>query len=221
MRNVELPQAEELWIACVTCGRRNCHRVLAAVRDVDGDDHSSLQWWDDHLIVECGGCKTISFVHTSKSTDNTEFDHSTGEEFLVPTERLYPPRIGGLRKFERAYHLPANIGRIYSETLDAINGNLPILAGIGIRAIVETVCKEEKASGRNLEKKLEKLAEKGVVTAAGAEILHGLRFMGNAAAHEVRAHTEEELTIAVEVVENLLKGVYVIPKRARKLLKGA
>lgn len=221
MKKIELPKDEEIWVPCITCGRRNCHRALAVVRDSGTDDPSALEWWEDYYIIECGGCKRVSFVHITKSNDNTEIDRSTGEEFLVPTERLYPPRVAGLRKFDRAYLLPPNIGRIYHETLNAISADLPILAGIGIRAIVETVCKHEKATGRNLEKRIDKLGEKGIVTPAGAEVLHGLRFMGNAAAHEVRAHTQEELKIAMEVVENLLKGVYVIPKRAQRLLKGA
>ena len=45
--------------------------------------------------------------------------------------------------------------------------------------------------------------------------------MGNDAAHEVKAHKIEELTIALGVVEYLLQGVYVIPKRAAQLPKKA
>ncbi|MDY3558591.1 DUF4145 domain-containing protein, partial [Gemmata sp. JC673] len=56
-----------------------------------------------------------------------------------------------------------------------------------------------------------------VVSGDGAKILHSLRFMGNNAAHEVKGHTAEELTIALGVVEYLLHGVYVMPKKAAKL----
>jgi hypothetical protein len=43
--------------------------------------------------------------------------------------------------------------------------------------------------------------------------------MGNEAAHETKANTEEELFTALEVVEHLLKTVYIIPRKAIKLKK--
>jgi hypothetical protein len=43
--------------------------------------------------------------------------------------------------------------------------------------------------------------------------------MGNDAAHEVKAHSEADLMTALDVVEYLLKGVYVLPRLAAKLPK--
>ena len=50
-----------------------------------------------------------------------------------------------------------------------------------------------------------------------ATALHSLRFMGNAAAHEMKAHLQKELNAAFDVVEHLLYGVYVLPKQAAQL----
>ena len=88
-----------------------------------------------------------------------------------------------------------------------------------VRAIVETICKHQGLTQGNLETKIDGLATTGVITTAGAEILHSLRFMGNVAAHEVKAHKTEELGTAMDVVEHLLLGVYVLPGRAKKLPK--
>jgi len=103
--------------------------------------------------------------------------------------------------------------------LTAIGNDQPVLAGIGIRAIIETVCKERSAKGKDLKEKIDDLANLGVVTKDGAKILHSLRFMGNDAAHEVKAHTNEELITAIDVAEYTLKGVYILPKLADKLPK--
>jgi hypothetical protein len=108
---------------------------------------------------------------------------------------------------------------VYSETRTALANDQPVLAGIGIRAIVETVCKDQSAAGNNLMEKIDDLARKGVVTPDGAKILHSLRFMGNDAAHEVKAHAEADLMTALDVVEYLLKGVYILPRLAAKLPK--
>jgi hypothetical protein len=41
--------------------------------------------------------------------------------------------------------------------------------------------------------------------------------MGNLAAHEVKEHTVEELSVAMDVIEHLLAGVYVMPEKAKRI----
>jgi hypothetical protein len=43
--------------------------------------------------------------------------------------------------------------------------------------------------------------------------------MGNEAAHQVTAHSEADLMTALDVVEYLLKGEYILPRLASKLPK--
>jgi hypothetical protein len=115
--------------------------------------------------------------------------------------------------------LPAGVHRIYNETHRALCEGLPVLTGIGIRAIVEAVCNEKGAAGKNLEQQIDSLKTMSLITPDGASILHSLRFMGNKAAHEVKPHTPEELATAFDVAEYLLKGVYVLPELGNKLPK--
>jgi hypothetical protein len=120
---------------------------------------------------------------------------------------------------DHSYLLPYRINKVYEETRTALGNDQPVLAGIGIRAIVETVCIDKSAVGEDLKEKIDDLATKGVVTPEGAKFLHSLRFMGNEAAHEVRAHPEDDLMTALHVVEYLLKGAYILPRLAEKLPK--
>ena len=43
--------------------------------------------------------------------------------------------------------------------------------------------------------------------------------MGNEAAHNVKAHTQTELNLAFDVVEHLLKTVYILPQQTKRLPK--
>lgn len=97
---------------------------------------------------------------------------------------------------------------------------LPVLTGIGIRAIVETVCKERGAKGRNLFKKINSLVTLNLITKLEARVLHDLRFMGNEAAHKVKAHKSDELNLAFDVVEHLLNTVYLLAEKTARLPKG-
>jgi hypothetical protein len=146
-------------------------------------------------------------------------DDERGEGYPIEKEELYPSRVAGRHKLRQSDCLPTAVSRIYDETHAALCSRQPILAGVGVRALVEAVCKEESAAGSNLENKIDNLVTKGVLTKNGAEILHGLRILGNVAAHEVKPHSERTLSLAMDVVEHLLTDVYILPAATEKLPK--
>jgi Domain of unknown function (DUF4145) len=214
-------QGEEHELPCLYCHVGTKHAVLQSV-DVDGEDPR----WDyyntnSYQIVQCKGCESISFRKVHTDSENYEYDEESQGSYYPETVELYPSRIAGRRKLDKMHFLPLTVQRIYGETYFALINKQPILAGIGIRALVEAVCKEENALGRDLEKRIDDLVLKGILTQAGADILHGTRLMGNMAAHQVKPHTDEELAVAMDVVENLLYNVYLLPKAASVLPKRA
>jgi hypothetical protein len=86
------------------------------------------------------------------------------------------------------------------------------LTGVGLRALVELVCKAKNATGGDLYKKIDDLVTKQVLTPAGAKTLHKIRTLGNAAAHEAKPHSERQLGLALEIVDQVLREVYILPK---------
>lgn len=209
------PGAEQL-LECAACSRTTSHKVLTAVEVYRESPDGSFQCWDNYWTAQCLGCKSISFCNKTQTSD--EVGHNDeGEPFLVPSIKLYPSRLAGRRMPDWAFDLPHDIYRLFSEVHAALCNNLNILAGIGIRAIVEAVCKHKELKQGNLEKKIDELATAGAITTDGAEILHSLRCVGNASAHEAKSHKSDELKTAMDVVDHLLLGVYVLPKEAKKL----
>jgi hypothetical protein len=96
---------------------------------------------------------------------------------------------------------------------------LAVLTGIGIRAIVESVCIERGAADGDLFQKINALVALNSITKQEASVLHDLRFMGNEAAHKVKAHTPDELNLAFDVVEHLLNTMYLLPEQTKRLPK--
>jgi hypothetical protein len=113
--------------------------------------------------------------------------------------------------------LSPEVHRVYQEAHAALCAELPIMAGLGVRTLVEAVCRDKKMKGRDLKEQINALQAAGFITPDGGEILNHLRQMGNAAAHEMKAHTQGEINAAFDVLEYLLQGVYVIPKLAERL----
>lgn len=207
-------QGEKHWLACPHCNKPTLHVILVSAEAMENyyEDGGPGQFWcvNDCQVVQCEGCKTLSFRKTYVDIDTPE---------QIPQEELYPIRISGRHQLPDLHHVPQQVLGIYRETLTALGNNLLILAGVGIRSLVEAVCKERKTGKANLEGSIDALVSQGVLTKDGAEILHSLRLMGNKAVHEVTPHNIDDLQVALDVVEHLLQGVYILPKIVSNLPK--
>ena len=213
-------QGKKINSLCRECQRDTKHEIIneATLNGSEGRAEYSVDWIIEHQIIRCLGCEAISFRRTS----GTEHDFvQIGEDDweYQPLVDIYPNPREGRQPLADSNLLPEKIQRIYEESLAALNGEQPVLCGIGIRAIIETVCKDKKATGKDLYQKINSLVGLGVLTQDGADILHKLRTLGNDAAHEVKPHSIRELGLAFDVVDHLLLGVFILPEHAKKTFK--
>jgi hypothetical protein len=205
----------ELKLPCVSCSGKTTHKVVASFDERGSHEthHDSFDWGIDNQIVQCLGCQCVSFRIASWNSEELiqDFYDQWGH---VVTEKLYPSRLvsrKGLKNHDE--HLPSKVQKIYDETLSALASQSPILAGIGLRALLETVCKEKSATGKDLLEKIDSLVHANILTPTAAAILHKIRTLGNAAAHEVKPHSERQLGLAMDIIEHLLLDVYILPKQ--------
>ncbi|HMQ75853.1 MAG TPA: DUF4145 domain-containing protein [Flavobacteriales bacterium] len=206
----------ERWLPCATCSRTTRHLELFSVKEPIYDEAEYQNGESLWAIVQCQGYLEFSFFKRSEEYQGDNFEH---EPIYSVDEQIYPSRIAGRAELKDTGYLPFHVGLIYRETRNALCNNMNILAGIGLRALVEVVCKEKNAGGNNLEDRINDLVRTGLLTNDGADILHSLRIMGNQAAHEVKPHSLKDLGIALDVVEHLLTGFYILPAKASALPK--
>ncbi len=208
---------KEYKLPCANCDNKTYHKVLFSVEETEFYEGPDIHYFNEDQIIMCKGCKRISFRSNWQSSD--EYDFVDGTE-LADHEDLYPSRITGRKELKDAWTcLSSEIYKIYKETHSAMCGGMSILAGVGIRILVEAICNDKKAIGNNLENKIDNLVEIGVLTKEGAEILHGTRLLGNQMAHEAKLIDERILNEAMDVVEHLLTGAYILPKKTKNLPK--
>jgi len=210
----------KLSLRCNTCKHDTYHTVIRAVEykstfDAEPEYVKENDLWVNGTaqIIICDGCNTISFRH------KFFFSEEPG-----PNEDIYPPRetkteLDELYLRDDVHTVPRIVRTIYNETLLAIERKNPTLAGIGIRAIIESVCNEKKAKGRTLNNKIDELVAMSLLTKKGAEILHWIRLLGNEAAHKMKAPSKEQIIASMKVIDHLLLGVYVLPYEASVLPK--
>ncbi|HEX4049479.1 MAG TPA: DUF4145 domain-containing protein [Steroidobacteraceae bacterium] len=215
---VQPPTEKRLLIPCRTCRGDTNHEVLCAAKmeGSDSNQYVDMSWGTDYEVLRCCGCNDVTFLQRQWHSEDTGPE---GE--LNYREELFPNRASNWQAIEHEYLLPEKLRRIYHETGTALNADLPVLALIGTRAIIETVANDRRAAGGNLQRKLDNLQTQGVLTKDGAAILHKLRDLGNSAAHSVTVYPKAQLKLAMTVVEHLLQAVYILPKHAKKSLKAS
>jgi len=210
-----IPDNKHLTAACNECNRHTRHKVLAQTHVHWEYGEGEIDNWIDYQIIQCQGCLSVSFCEEALCSADIMY----GEENPPVERRLFPNRIVGRAMMEGAQQLPESVYGIYEEAHNALCAELLIMAGFGVRAILEAVCKDRGIAGRNLKIKIDKLAEAGLITPSGATILQHLRSMGNAAAHEMKLHAQFQISAAFDVIEYLLQGVYILPEWAGLLPK--
>ena len=202
-------------LPCMRCVGETRHTVRAAA-DLHGEadrQDDTFYWLTTNQLLECGGCGQITYRRAYSDSDGGGADDEEWED-----SKLYPPRVAGRRALPDSWMIEPRVRQIYKETSDAIAAGSPILAGIGLRAILETVCQQKSAQGSNLLAKIDDLVTKQVLTPNGAAVLHQIRTLGNSAAHEVQPHSDKQLELAMDVIEHLLEDVYIINAKAARVL---
>ncbi|MCU8492553.1 DUF4145 domain-containing protein [Vibrio vulnificus] len=206
-------------VRCKNCNSDTNHKILAGVQ-LNGKDYHSPEdyfgWKEEYEVAQCLGCENVVFHKTHEDEDSYYYDPELGCPVYNKSVNLYPKPEDRSHGIKDRHLLPPKLQRIYLETISSLNSGHTILAGIGIRAIVETVCKDQGTSSRDLFGRINELKDNGVLTDWGAQILHKLRALGNNAAHEVEPQSGEQLKLAFDVIDNLLHSVYILPEKAKQ-----
>lgn len=195
---------------CRDCCKKTNHNILSEHTDVYREEYSCDI---SYQILQCLGCDTKSFRNVFY---DLEAAYPTDENnWEVPEEvTVYPKAVEGHKEIKNLWDLPDIVRTIYSEVLTALRENSKVLAGLGLRAVVEAVCNDLTIPGRNLEVRINKLVSSGYISKNDAERLHGIRFMGNDAAHDIKTPKSTTLSVALQIVEHLIASVYILENQA-------
>ena len=168
-------EGQQISIPCSSCGgsRRN-HRVIKDYIDQWRNEDDSVFGQSVYQICQCAGCDSVRFRIESWNSD--DIDPRTGNAEIH--ESIYPEAADSTSPSIDILDLPDSISRIYRETVIAFNAGALILTGGGLRAIVEALCIDKNVQGRNLQEKIDNLAQQGFLAKPQADLLHEERYLG-------------------------------------------
>ena len=206
---------KSIKIFCGQCGRDTNHHILCE-RTVGSEKGDNYHWGIDHYFGQCAGCD--NYCYALSRWDEDDWDPYSGE--VTIHWDTYPVSKGQRPSIDDSDELPNKVNIIYREVIASINSNLHILSAIGLRTLIEAICKDRGVEGKNLEVLIDALARNGILSTDQAKILHGLRFMGNVAAHEIKQAKPVEILAALEIAETMMKTIYIFPKLSEEIKTG-
>lgn len=209
-----MTESKNIKAECLDCKRETNHLVIATKIHAPFYQH---EYYDgkEYSIIQCLGCDQFSFLKTYHDYETrypidweeNEFDH------VRTYTNFYPDASEVLNKYRIS--LPESLYTIYAETKVAFTQNLDIFTAIGIRSIIECICKDKKVTGRDLEKKISNLKTLGDISKRDVDLLHSLRFLGNDAVHELIKPERNDIKVAFNIIEHLIQAIYLMPKELR------
>ncbi len=194
------------FIECIHCGNRAPMNILAkyyaSTIPNDDDEFSHYRYREEgyhYQLLLCLACKEVTFWRYFES-EYVDDD--------MPFEILYPSTLS------RLSGLPSRIQRAYEIALKVrpIDVNA---YGVLLGRILEMICEDRKATGKDLNEKISNLATKNEIPGNLANVAHGLRRLRNIGAHASLGElTPQEIPILDNLCRAILEYVYVAPSLA-------
>ena len=179
----------------------------------------TFSYCDTYQIVRCCGCDNVSFVHIY-CDESMVYRISDDEIFEDSEVKIYPP----IEKYTKLdlprKHVPRPVSKLYFEVLKSFENDMPTLAAIGLRTLLDNICDNLNVDTQDLDliQKIKVLLDEGLISQNDFNILDGIRLIGNNSVHKHIAYDIETLDIALNVIEQLLKNVYIIRNTAKAAL---
>lgn len=220
---------------CDACRKETNHGIVSSY-ETSPETTNDFWWSKIYHIVQCLGCDNISYV--TAYTDETLIEYNAfGEEYQHTDYKCYPENphqyINHSHTSHQAidfYSVPESIQEIYKQICFAYNQELYLLAGVGLRMLIEGICKDisltevenltEVVEGNqkqnkkdpfsgDLLKKINSLESEKYIVKNQADILHKIRIIGNLSAHGLEPAKRSTIREAICILERIIEQIYV------------
>ena len=197
-------------IHCNWCQRRTLHDLLCETSTEEEEDFgpSKIKVKTKFEMLQCCGCEEVILRRTVE--DEIPFDDPTVTYFPPPVSRQ-PPAWLHLRTF------PGELRSVFEEIYRSLDANNRLLPMMGARTLIDMLMVEKVGDVGTFDEKLKKLEALGVISSRNREVLAAALDVGSAAAHRGHTPNSDDVNAVMDIVENLVHAVYVLPGMAQRL----
>lgn len=205
-------------ILCPICGVNTNHKVVWESKELGTNDEENEIWENLSFdVLQCLGCETPTLRKRYMFSEDLDIRNINGKNIVFPQITLWPKTGYRMLKLKYMSEAPPSVKRVYRETLEAYNNELQTLCAAGVRAIIESICKEKGIVQGDLKDKIDELRNRGLINEDFAEALHENRLLGNDALHESILFGDIELRTSIELIEAFIDIIYETKNKANLL----
>lgn len=202
---------------CNKCGGERNHEVLHAEKTSWSKDQDCLSGNDEYETLKCMGCENIKLRHVSWFSED--------EDPTIPTITYFPPAIFRPKPnwfYDFLSVLPYDndfIGMLLVEIYVALQNNLPRLAAMGVRSLIENVMISKVGDLGTFAKIIAEFENRGYVSKIQRENLEAIIDAGHAATHRSFSPTIADVVTLVDIAEHIIETVYLHEAKIKDLKK--
>lgn len=200
---------------CNTCGGERNHDILHSERTTWEHDEHPISGSDTYETLKCCGCEAVKLRHTSYFSEDDDV-----KVFYFPPAifRRNPEWFSFLwleleseDKFVEA---------LLKEIYIALQNNLPSLATMGVRALLEKIMISRAGGDQGtFAKNIAEFEKMGHVSKLQRERLETILDVGHAAIHRAYTPKVKEVVTLLDITEHIIESVFLHEAKIEELKK--
>ena len=186
---------QTVFVHCNRCAGDTWHLIAGQSKsnsEVVTEDGYVVSFSQTSDLLECKVCKQTRLRVTDWNSEND----SSPPSFYPPTSKHKAPAW--------LMELPPEYAQLAREIYPALDTGSLSLALMGTRALLDVYVSRHSGVSNDFRKKLEALQAQGALSAKQIKMLTPTFDAGSAAAHRGYVPSEENVIVALQVVENLI-----------------
>jgi hypothetical protein len=160
-----------------------------------------------YTILKCAGCEDVAMKMEVWHSEHTDTDNVPIIECSYFPPRIYRPKPGWMWLIDSQWHIAKLANEIYS----ALQNGSYALASMGLRAAIEAIMIDKVSDQGSFAKNLAAFEKNGFVSRLQVDSLIRALELGHASIHRSHMPTALEVSVAMDIVDNLINQLYVIP----------
>lgn len=185
---------KEISAPCSGCLHDTRHRIL----------HETSSQLEDrivtHRMLQCCGCGNVCLAEQVLFTDDGQKEFAF---YPSPISRKEPPWLLSL-----VLGSNGNLAGLLHEIYQAIHGAQYRLAAMGLRALLEQIMVSTVGDQGTFENNLNLFHTEGYISLIQRDTINNILQIGHGAMHRAYRPTEEDLKLALDIVEGVMASLY-------------
>jgi Domain of unknown function (DUF4145) len=202
---------------CNTCRGETNQDILCADSRNWSNEQTGIRARITFEMLRCRGCEAITLRETHRSFNGIEWEEPTITYYPPAIARREPEWLGEFRFF---YESESSVlSDLLKEIYTALQNGSPMLAGMGVRSLIELVMIEKIGDNGTFAKNLTAFEANGYISKRQADTLSAILDAGSATVHRGWKPSDDDLATLLDVAETVVETVYLHEEKVKELAK--